>query len=129
MKLKSYNTTNTSGRTSKALISISKTGLFRFSKGAIDVLGIKAGDQVQFLQDEEDPENWYLEIVKKDGFPLRESYNADLSGLLTNASGVRHHLFNSVAYLGAQGRVYIGEQIENQKRTFYALITGFLRNT
>jgi hypothetical protein len=128
MNLKTYNATNTAGsRPHKAIMSISKNGLIRFSQGAVELMDIKAGDQVQFCQDENEPENWFIEVVKKGGFPLRDAYGTG-GGLLTNASGIKRHLFQSVNYLGESGTLFIGEQVQIQKRTFYTLITGFLRN-
>ena len=108
-------------------MSISKNGLIRFSQGAVELMAIKAGDQVQFCQDEDEPENWYVEVVKKGGFPLRDAYGNG-GGLLTNASGIKRLLFESVNYLGGSGTLPIGEQVLHPKRTFYTLITGFLRN-
>lgn len=48
-----------------------KTGVFNINKVAVERMNLKAEMQVILHQDEEEPANWYLEIVEEDGFCLR----------------------------------------------------------
>lgn len=128
MKLKIFNQANAGSnvRASKPFFTFSKHGSVSITREAARILGIKANDQVQFYQDEDVPENWYVGIVKKDGFVVRQMTSD--TGLVFNAANVKRLLFDSVNYVGNTGRVYIGEKIEFQKQTLYTLVTGFLRN-
>jgi hypothetical protein len=72
MKFKTFNATNVVAAPKKektASISCwSKSGSFRFNKTAIDLLQLKIDEQLEFAQDEEKPENWYLMKTKENGF-------------------------------------------------------------
>lgn len=73
MKLKKYNHTNVSAtRKGEPLIRISrKPGLLSFTKEAVEMTGLKAGDRIDFFQDEESVD-WYISRTEgDDGFLLR----------------------------------------------------------
>jgi hypothetical protein len=76
MKLKVFNTTNItsiSNRDKKPFIQVNnKVGIFNINNSAADLLDLKDGDMVQLLQDEENPEDWFIEKVKEDGFVVRD---------------------------------------------------------
>jgi hypothetical protein len=81
MKFKVYNTQTVirGGRETKPFISFSiKTGLISINKTAIILLGIKKGDKIQFLQDPDDLTNWFVQIVKENGFITRHNSSGDM---------------------------------------------------
>lgn len=126
MKLKTFNTENTySQRESKPFILVSqKTGLFGFNRGAYEAIGLKAGDQVQFHQNEENREEWFIEKVKQGGFTVR---NYKEKSLLFNNTTLARTIFNSVGAEGGSGRLIIGEQVKFGKQSFHTLITASLK--
>lgn len=130
MKLKTFNTTNVQsfGRAQAAFISISSTtGLFTLNKASAELIGAKDGTMIQFHQSEDEPTDWYIEVVKEDGFQIRTSSKIG-QGFLFNSSKLAHIIFDSVAYTGKGGRVYVGESIKPGKQTLFTLITARLIN-
>jgi|LakMenEpi03Aug12_release.lakeMendotaPanAssembly.Ray.scaffolds.fasta_scaffold1068438_1 hypothetical protein len=127
MKLKTFNAENTfSQRQTKPFIQVSqKTGLFGFNKAVNEILELKSGDQIQFHQDEENPDEWYIEKVKQGGFTLRD-YKA--KSLLFNNTTLARKIFESVECEKRSGRLIIGEQVKVGKQTFFTLITASLKN-
>lgn len=125
MKLKTFNTTNAQRYTrTEPFVSFMKTGLILISKPAAQLLGVEAGDQIQFLQDTDNPKDWYIEKVKEDGFTLRR--NA-AGGLITNSLPIKKIMFESVGYDGEQGKVTIGEEVQMGKRILHTLVTAKLK--
>lgn len=113
----------------KPCIGISlKSGLLRINKQACELLQLKDGDQVLFHQDEEEPENWYIEKVKKDGFALRSKSNVT-PGLLFNNTKLVTEIFSSVAFEGKGGKVLVANQPTMLDKTkLYGLLMNGLRN-
>ncbi|MEI8111143.1 MAG: hypothetical protein WCH59_09155 [Chitinophagia bacterium] len=126
MKLKTFNAENTfSQRQAKPFISVSaKTGLFAFNRGAYELLALKSGDHVQFHQEEDSPENWYIEKVKDGGFTLREYKE---TSLLINNTTLARTIFDSVDSEKMAGRLIIGEQVKIGKQTLHTLVTASLK--
>ena len=127
MQLKTFNSENVLPvRESKPCIHINtKTGLFNFSIGACEMIGLKPGDRVSFHQDEEEPTDWYLEVTKN-GFELRAKANVT-KGMLFNSSVMARELVYSVQEVQS-GRVLISSQpISVNKKTLWPLITASLK--
>ncbi len=78
MKLIEFNAENCpSAREGKPMLHVSHTtGIFSFNRYAIEELKLKVGIMVVLHQDEKEAENFYLEIVKEKGFPLRNKKGA-----------------------------------------------------
>lgn len=133
MKLKEFNANNcfSSKRRSEGAPCIAinvKVGLFRFNKPATELLGLDEGDQVLFHQDEEDPENWYIEKVDKNGFEVRIKA-AIGKGVLFNNTALARQIFSSVLFNGLSGKCLLaGQPTEFKKRKLFGLITSNLRN-
>ena len=74
MKLETFNPEKLPNmKTSIPLILMSSTsGTINFNVSACEKLGLKQDMQIQLLHDAENPGDWYLEIVKENGFLLRE---------------------------------------------------------
>ena len=129
MKLKTFNAetfTNVSRSTKPFIYANAKSGLLSFNKAAVKELSVNPGDQVQFHQDEETPENWYIEKVKSGGFELRAYGKRD--ALAFNSSMLARTIFESVECFDKYGRMIIGESIKVGKQTFFTLITASLKN-
>lgn len=76
MKLTKFNSISfpkgqSGGRSSSPKVSFTKTGLITFNKKAVELLGIKEGDNVSLCQDEEEPNNWFV-AKEKEGFSVRD---------------------------------------------------------
>lgn len=67
MKLKSYNATNCQARILGTFVTISKSGMLSISSEACRLIGIKDNTKVEFFQDEESPEDWYIGLSKAEG--------------------------------------------------------------
>lgn len=129
MKLKTFNATNVvMVRSFTPGIGVnSKSGLFTINRAACDEIGLKEGDFIQFLQDEEEPENWFIEKVKDTGFQLRGKGD-EKSALSFNNTTMVRKIFDSVAYVKEAGRLLLGEPVKFEKRTLRTLITLCLKN-
>ena len=130
MKLKVFNPETapvSSARTTRPIIHMNgKSGTIVFNKLAVEKLKLKAGNQVQFHQDEETPTDWYLEKVKSGGFDLRDKKGSGL--LFFNSVATVRALFASVEFAKSSGRILIGGDIDFEKRTLTTLITANLTN-
>jgi hypothetical protein len=129
MKLKTYNTTNIqtlSNQLRKPYLQVNTTtGLFNINKEAAELIGAGDGDQIQFHQDEDEPLDWYIEKVKKDGFVIRFKENVG-KGFLFNSSKLARKIFDSVNCTEKSGRIFIGEEIIEGKQKLFTLVTAHL---
>lgn len=128
MKLKEFNAANIQSNkpasTTPFIQVNTKTGLFNINRAACEVVGVKNNDQLQFLQDEENPEEWFVEKVKKDGFVIREK-EAIGKGNLFNSTALARLIFKSVNCEYYSGRILIGEQVKELKgRNVFRLVTS-----
>lgn len=112
MTLLQYDRTNTyvsSGRKVSPTLSIGRTGGFSLNKAAVDMLKAKQGSSLAFLQDENNPSDWYIRFVGANGFELR----IDSKGsALFNSAMLKQKLFDSIEYTEASGAMSLAEQIE-----------------
>ena len=72
MELITYDT-NTVSSKPKGLLTIrmnSKHGTIAISQELCRLMGVHEGSQVKFHQDKNEPENWFIERVQKDGFEV-----------------------------------------------------------
>jgi hypothetical protein len=133
MKLKSYDAVNLpNARTTAPKIGINcKSGAIRFNQIACDQIGLQPGQLVKFHNDEAEPMDWYLEIVKKDGFVIREKSKSALAegGLIIQSTSLTRLIFDSVAFEGNSGSITVGkESVDFEKRKLWPLITAALKN-
>lgn len=128
MKLKQFNPENCQSeriKSSKPCIGITlKGGLFRINKGACELLELKEGDNVVFLQDEEDTECWYIEKVKKgQGFELRSKASVT-PGLLFNNTKLVKEIFESLGINRKAAKMLMaGKPTTVEKRKLYGLLS------
>ena len=129
MKLRTFNQTTVRKGTKigKPFIHLNtKTGLIVINKTGQKIIGIQAGDQVQFHQDENEPQNWYIEKVGKDGFAIRQNLNS--TSVNFNSTALVRSIMNSLECVKKSARIHIGEELTYGKQTFFALITAPLAN-
>lgn len=117
-----------------------KAGTVRFNKPAIDALKINSGDEVVFHQDEDEPGDWYMQVINNNipegkesthnpkGFILRKG-KATVPDLTFNNTSMVRAIFDSVEYASNSGKIKIGEPI-NEKGIgmLWTLITASLIN-
>lgn len=101
MKLKEFNPENSvsvKGVILTPAVGInSRSGIFNFNKPACELIGVKNADRLLILQDEDDPENWYIEKAAT-GFVLREKikitkglvfFNTSVAKKLQSSLGIK----------------------------------------
>jgi hypothetical protein len=129
MKLKEFNAEDfPNTRTTAPAFSIdTKVGCNRLNREACELIGLKAGDKIKFLQDEEEEGDWYIEKVKEGGFVLRTTKNA--TSLCFNSTPMAKKIADSVVFEGRSGRCLIaGQPTELNKRKLFGILTNSLKN-
>jgi hypothetical protein len=87
MKLKTLVTKTERAGFDIAAMSINvKTGLFNINRHACDRIGLTDKSQVLILQDEDDPQNFYIEKVESGGQVVREKKPVTNGVLFNNRS-------------------------------------------
>lgn len=130
MKLKTFNKANASRANSPGpAISISlKSGVFSINSEAAELLQVAGGGKLLVHQDEESPDQWYLEKTDDEtGFTVRDKENPKAASKLYcfNASAISRELFASQKWSGIKSaRVTIAaEPTMVGKRKLYGIIT------
>ena len=130
MKLRTFNATNIQKgiKNVKPFIHMNiVTGVISMNRGACELLGVREGDGVQMHQDEDDPETWFIEKAKKDGFILRG--NGNKTAMMFNCTGLVRQICKAMEYSGPGARIHIGEEVTFGKQTMFTLITAPLKNS
>ena len=131
MKLKTFSPENLpNSRSLKPVIGLNqKSGTLRFNSAFVEKLGLKPDSMVQYHQDEDEPSDWYIEIVKKDGFILREkSGQTGAGGLVMQSTALVRKIFDSISFIGLAGNISAGEQVQVAGKKLWPLITIALVN-
>lgn len=126
MKLKAY-TPKTCGHTytGKSTINLNYgTGVFSFSKTAVQLLKVKAGMCCTLLQDENQPKDWYLKFSKFDGFTLRNSQKGVQAMLIFNNSFTARALAKSIGLTGNATFLIATEPLMVDKELLWPIITS-----
>lgn len=78
MELKFFNTANMkgAGRIGQPTLRVTRGGYIGLSKAALEPMGLNVEDKVALVQDQKNPEDWYLVEDKENGFTLRKSSNS-----------------------------------------------------
>ena len=80
-----------------------------------------------FHQDEDNEEDWYIEVVKEKGFPVRHKEGTDYLSL--NKVAVCKQIYDSLAYEKQCGKCLIaGVPMMQDKRKLWAILTTSLKN-
>lgn len=127
MKLKEYNPENSKPvaipRAHPATLRIdTKTGRFIFNKTASELIGLKDKYQVVIYQDEQEPEDWYIEVVKGGGFVL--SGRERQGECVFNNTVIARKIAESVGYTARNGRMLIaGKPTKIGDRLLWGILT------
>lgn len=65
-------------------VHFAMTGVISLNAAAVNLIGLKPGDNIKFLQSKGRPKDWFLTKVDKDGFPIRKVYSKTSKGLMVN---------------------------------------------
>lgn len=114
-KLKNFDFSQTSQRRGDPVLGVNKkTGACRLSKKAAELIGLQAGDRINFSQDPDEPADWYLSKAKKDeGVQLRVNNTASQGGsLLFNSANFVEAILNSIEFKENTGSMKIADESE-----------------
>lgn len=99
MKLKVFNEKNSHRKgVQPANLRIHKKGTCTLNVTAVRKLGLKAGDRISIVQDEDSPVDWYL-LKNDEGFALRPA-GTNIKALMFNNYLFAHELFRSCSLSG-----------------------------
>ena len=103
------------------------SGTITISKTLCERLKITEIDRISFLQDEDEPENWYIEKTSK-GFGLNPVQKQLGTFRFSSTSTVRD-IFNSVEFKGKRGNLLVaGEPTKVNGRILHGILTSHLVN-
>jgi hypothetical protein len=126
MKLKVF-TPETCGHTytGKSTLNVNYgSGVFTFSKAAVEQLKINAGMNCTVLQDEARPKDWYLKFEKKQGFQLRNANKGESNALLFNNSYTAREIAKSLGINGNATYLIGAEPLMVDKELLWPIITS-----
>lgn len=129
MRLATFNISNLPNmRVQKPNIGVNqKSGTVRINGAAVDRMKLKENMQVQFHHDEDNAGDWYLEIVKDNGFLLRKKSVTGEHGLVTQSCALVRKIFDSINFEGISGQILIGaEPVKDGDKKLWPLITSSL---
>jgi hypothetical protein len=105
-------------------ISLQKSGLIAFSKDAVIANALKTGSKVIFLQDNDRPKDWYIQITDDGDCELREM-KADM--LCINANCIVLAIKESLeSYTDKAFRISLGKAFQEDGKTLIALLAAKL---
>jgi len=121
MKKKLINRTVQYAKSSKPTVRISRMGVISFTKGTEDMVGLRKGGCVEFYQDENSPEDWYLKATTDSGLELRHT-----SGklLVCNSIGTAKAIMNSLKVKENIVRIPVAIEPEDG---YWALLTAAVK--
>lgn len=132
MNLKEYNPNNctVAGGPCRYPASISldsERGLFVINRSAAALMELEDKDRIVIHQDEEDPENWYLEIVADRGFVIRLSKT--WANYKFNNIVLARKISESVGFKGRTGKMLIaGKPTKIGRRVLWGILAIGLKN-
>lgn len=105
-------------------VRVSKSGTFSFSKLAAVDLGLKVGNKIEILQDQDRPADWYVKKTEhQSGFILR---NQSGGQVMVAAQPIARKLLKSIGKEGVSTTFHMGtEPVEEE---FYAIITKAVKS-
>ncbi len=123
MRLKEFNSENTMvARSGSPCIGVNqKTGVFNMNKLATELMGLKNGDGITIHQDEDQPENWYIEKAKTNGFITREKKDAS-GGLMFNNTTLARAIAEGGGCSGSFRLLIAGQPTKHEKRVLWGLL-------
>jgi hypothetical protein len=123
MKLKLIEFKQQSGKYSKPALAFGTTGLLTLNKAATLLLKVTEENSVCIHQDEERPDDFYLQVAHTTDSPKLRFMK---SRLVLNYSSACH-LLRSHFKLTGGFRVYLGDPVDTEIGTVWTLITAPLK--
>ena len=93
MNLKKIKPISSRGNSLETYVSINKSGSFSFSKPCLKELNMEGNKRVDFFQDIEDSQNWYIAI--NDSGELKLRYYGDEKGPMVSSSSIAKQIKKS----------------------------------
>jgi hypothetical protein len=118
MRLKQFNSSSRYKHTLPSIGVDAKRGKWKLNGVGSKLIGLQPGDEVQILQDQDEPGNWYIEKVIDNGFKVRADDKLGL-GVVFNNRGLARAINDELPYC----RILIaGEPTIVEGRTIWGLI-------
>lgn len=121
MKLITYNADNTVSKQSPKL-SIRKQGGVFLNKAAVDNFGLKAGDKIEFVNDEDSPREWYIKCILSDkGFELKDS---KFNSLTFNSKVLTDAILDSIKFDHSAAMLLSSSKTTIDGNDYWVIVTG-----
>lgn len=108
---------------SEPLITISKFGIIAFNLKLISELNLSEGIKVSFLQDKNNPKDWYLKIGSINGLPLMKKAKSNSTSLFIQYKELTNIILKSIGK-DKTTRIRCSIQIHDG---LYALLTNAIK--
>jgi len=105
------------------LITVSKFGIITFNLKLITELNLSEGTKVSFLQDKNNPKDWYLKIGSINGLPLMKKSKSNSTGLFIQYKELVNVILKSIDK-DKTTKIRCSIQIHNG---MYALLTNAMK--
>lgn len=129
MKLKSFNPENIPQNTRIGIAKVSlnsKSGTITLTKQTVIKMDLKPNDKIEFFQDEENVDEWYI-AVTKNGFDIRDKKKDQT--FIFNSTFLVKKIFDSMIYNHHTGYCLLGaEPVIKDKVKYWPIITKTLKN-
>ena len=131
MKFKVFNSVNTKTEKRKhpAIFGFNtKSGVLSINKEACEMIGLDDTQTIEMVQNEDEPNDWYIIIAKdqKNGIALR---NNKTGSILFQSVVLARKIAESVGFTDNYGKCNIGtEPFEIEGGKYWQLITGMIVN-
>lgn len=130
MKLIKFNAATAKGFQSReSVIRFNNSGVITLSKAFVDESGLKEGHKVSIVQDQEDPNSWFLVAHDPEGFVLRDANNRYLcfNNAYISKSLIQYMEVNakSIAFkIATEATECDGDEELPKKCKLYGILTG-----
>ncbi len=102
-------------------LSIHKSGVLRLNKTAVTALDFKHGDAFEVLQDEENPQDWYIAKTTNENALI---WRKDSSGaMLCNVKYIADKILKSLGITGKAAKFRIATEEVEEGLKAYAIFT------
>jgi bifunctional DNA-binding transcriptional regulator/antitoxin component of YhaV-PrlF toxin-antitoxin module len=125
MKLKTFNTLMSARNLRTAKVTVSKTGLISLNAAAAETVGLKPGDKLEIVQDEDSPKDWYIKAKSsEDGFEVRDYKNGAVA---FNSVPLTQTIRQSLAKEGSLFIPVALEPVDLEGDKYFSLLTSAVK--
>jgi hypothetical protein len=128
MKIKRLNHLTVTNRCTKApKLRVNSYGVIVINAAAAEIIGVKVGDGIELVQDEERPNDWYIIGSKKsESLKLKDYKNSN--GLVHQSGVIAKRFLKEVSRGAISVGLLIGtESITHNGETLWPIITSSLK--